>query len=324
MTELPRLPFDNPAMIGIAPQMRALQQEGPITRVRTANEDAWLVTRYDEVRTLLADRRLRLSNPNPKGSAKSAARRFMVTLMAGDDHDTEATRHAQVRTLLVPRFSTRRMCLMKPRIEQHVDDLLDQLAVGTPPVDLHRALSFGTPHCMASIQARVRSDGTTAYRVMFRLNARLVGETFDDPKAAQAFAQLVDRIGGQAARDLRDARDDYTDTILLKNGRDHINRLTGVTDGTRKGYRSLARDHINPALGELPRSPHPQTPRSMDQHPRLGHVGEDAPQRPRPPVRRPEPRRLRRTPTREPRQRHPPPRPPTTTSGKWSPSPKTK
>ena len=106
---------------------------------------------------------------------------------------------------------------------------------------------------MASIQARVRSDGTTAYRVMFRLNARLVGETFDDPKAAQAFAQLVDRIGGQAARDLRDARDDYTDTILLKDWlRDHINRLTGVTDGTRKGYRSLARDHINPALGELP------------------------------------------------------------------------
>lgn len=36
MTELPRLPFDNPAMLGIAPQMRALQQEGPITRVRTA------------------------------------------------------------------------------------------------------------------------------------------------------------------------------------------------------------------------------------------------------------------------------------------------
>ncbi|WP_405803476.1 hypothetical protein OG729_00300 [Streptomyces sp. NBC_00210] len=85
MKELPRLPFDNPAVLGIAPQMRALQQEGPITGVRTAGEDAWLVTRYGEVRKLLADRRLGLSNPNPEQSAKSAARNFMMALMAGDD-----------------------------------------------------------------------------------------------------------------------------------------------------------------------------------------------------------------------------------------------
>ncbi|MGO4426987.1 cytochrome P450, partial [Streptomyces sp. MCAF7] len=124
-------------MLGIAPQLRTLQQEGPITRVRTAGEDtAWLVTRYNEVRALLADRRLGLSNPDPQQSAKSAARRFMVALMAGDDHDTEATRHAQMRALLVPRFSTRRMRLMKTRIEHHVDDLLDQLAAGPAPVDL--------------------------------------------------------------------------------------------------------------------------------------------------------------------------------------------
>lgn len=109
LAALPRLPFDNPAVLGIAPEMRALQQEGPITRVGTAGEDAWLVTRYEEVRALLADRRLGLSNPNPGQAAKSAARGFMIALMAGDDYDTETARHAQMRTLLVPRFSARRM-----------------------------------------------------------------------------------------------------------------------------------------------------------------------------------------------------------------------
>lgn len=116
--------------------MRALQQEGPITRVRTAGEDAWLVTHYDEVRRLLADRRLGLSNPSPEPPAKSAARKFMMALMAGDDYDTEATNHPQMRELLVPRFSTRRMRLMKTRIEHHVDELLDELAVGTAPFNM--------------------------------------------------------------------------------------------------------------------------------------------------------------------------------------------
>lgn len=106
---------------------------------------------------------------------------------------------------------------------------------------------------MASIQTRNRSDGTTAYRVMFRLSGRLVGETFDDAKAAQQFSQLVDRIGGDAARKLRDARDDYTDAVLLKDWlKDHVARLTGVEPGTRQGYTAAIRDHINPTLGDYP------------------------------------------------------------------------
>ena len=57
--DLPTLPFDRPNVLDVAPRMRELQAEGPITRVRTATGDeAWLVTRYDEVKTLFADPRL--------------------------------------------------------------------------------------------------------------------------------------------------------------------------------------------------------------------------------------------------------------------------
>jgi hypothetical protein len=40
--------------------------------------------------------------------------------------------------------------------------------------------------------------------------------------------------------------------ILEKYLADHIDRLTGVTDGTRKDYRSMAARHITPYLGQLP------------------------------------------------------------------------
>lgn len=212
MKELPTLPFDNPALLGIAPQMRALQQEGPIARVRTAGEDAWLVTRYDEVRELLADRRLGLSDPKPKRAAKSTARGTMMALMAGDDYDTEATEHPQMRELLVPRFSTRRMRLMKTRIEHHVDDLLDQVAAGTPPVDLHRALAFPLPTMVVCDLLGV----PLADRERFGQWARGTFDQSDSRHSANTFQQVVDYTTELVARKRIEPGDDILSELIAE------------------------------------------------------------------------------------------------------------
>lgn len=212
MKELPTLPFDNPALLGIAPQMRALQQEGPIARVRTAGEDAWLVTRYDEVRELLADRRLGLSDPKPKRAAKSTARGTMMALMAGDDYDTEATEHPQMRELLVPRFSTRRMRLMKTRIERHVDDLLDQVAAGTPPVDLHRALAFPLPTMVVCDLLGV----PLADRERFGQWARGTFDQSDSRHSANTFQQVVDYTTELVARKRIEPGDDILSELIAE------------------------------------------------------------------------------------------------------------
>ncbi|MDO0929343.1 cytochrome P450 [Streptomyces sp. TG1A-8] len=214
MKELLSLPFENPDIIGIAPQMLALQKEGPIAKVRTAGEDAWLVTRYDEVRTLLADRRLRLSDPKPQPSAKSAARNFMVALMAGDDHETEPTRHAQMRALLVPRFSTRRMRLMKTRIEHHVDELLDQLAASTPPADLHHALSFPLPTMVVCDLLGV----PLADRERFGQWARGTFDQSDNQHSANTFQQVVDYMMELVARKRTEPGDDLLSELIAEKG----------------------------------------------------------------------------------------------------------
>lgn len=106
---------------------------------------------------------------------------------------------------------------------------------------------------MASIQPRTRSDGTTAYRVMFRVDGHLVGETFSDAQPAEDFRRLVDRVGGEAARELRDARDDFRGVTLVREWMtDHVERLTGVTDGTRRDYAAALKRHIDPTLGDYP------------------------------------------------------------------------
>ncbi|WP_217212642.1 pentalenolactone synthase [Streptomyces sp. AC550_RSS872] len=212
MKELPRLPFDNPAGLGIAPQMRALQQEGPIARVRTAGEDAWLVTRYDEVKALLSDRRLGLSDPKPERAAKNTARITMMALMAGDDYDTEATRHPQMRELLVPRFSTRRMRLMKTRIEHHVDELLDQLAACTAPVDLHRALSFPLPTMVVCDLLGVPLDD----RERIGQWARGTFDQSDSQHSVNTFQQVVDYVTELVVRKRTEPGDDILSELIAE------------------------------------------------------------------------------------------------------------
>ncbi|MFJ8884125.1 pentalenolactone synthase [Streptomyces sp. NPDC102402] len=215
MKELPRLPFDNPDILGIAPQMLTLQREAPVTRVRTAGEDAWLVTRYDEVRSLLADRRLGLSDPRPEQSARSTARATMMSLMAGDDRDTEAAEHPLMRELLVPRFSTRRMRLMKTRIEHHVDELLDRMAAGTRPADLHSALSFPLPTMVVCDLLGV----PLADRERFGLWARGTFDQSDSRHSASTYQQVVDYTTELVARKRVEPGDDIlSELIAEKNG----------------------------------------------------------------------------------------------------------
>ncbi|WP_369213003.1 pentalenolactone synthase [Streptomyces flavofungini] len=212
MNALPTLPFDNPSVIGIAPEMRALQQEGPIARVWTAGEDAWLVTRYDEVKALLADRRLGLSNPSPEPSAKSTARATMMALMAGHDYETEATHHPQLRELLVPRFATRRMRLMKTRVERHVDELLDELAAGPQPADLHQALSFPLPTMTVCDLLGV----PLADRETFGQWARGTFDQRDAQHSANTFQQVVDYMTELVARKRVEPGDDILSELIAE------------------------------------------------------------------------------------------------------------
>ena len=61
---------------------------------------------------------------------------------------------------------------------------------------------------MPSIKAVKHRDGTVVYRVRYRAGSRNpVMETFYDAGAAQRYANLVDRIGGAAAREMRSLDD---------------------------------------------------------------------------------------------------------------------
>lgn len=147
-----QLPLPRPNILDLAPLYEVLRREAPIAPVTTpAGDPAWLVTRFEEVRTLLGDKRFGRSHPEPERASR-------ITTAAVQDgptgnYETEEADHARMRRLLTPAFSAKRMRMLSDHMEQLVDGYLDQLVAEheTAPdgvVDLHSRLAFPLPVAM--------------------------------------------------------------------------------------------------------------------------------------------------------------------------------
>lgn len=108
---------------------------------------------------------------------------------------------------------------------------------------------------MASLQRR---DGRTGprWRVVYRVDGRQVTDTFAHPDGAAEFKALVERIGGEAARQvLADRRGSPTGgrvPTVAQALDQHIDSLHAITDGTRSDYRKIAKLISDGPLGPLP------------------------------------------------------------------------
>lgn len=141
MSTPPQLPFEQTNVLQLAPELRTLQSQGAVHRVRTVEGDeAWLVTGHAWVRQLLDDDRLGRSHPDPEAAAKDSGSALLAGLLGGF-----ATDHARLRALLEPHFSPERMLALRPYVEKLTGQLLDGLAGQKPPVDLRQALALSLP-----------------------------------------------------------------------------------------------------------------------------------------------------------------------------------
>ncbi|HVV17992.1 MAG TPA: cytochrome P450 [Pseudonocardiaceae bacterium] len=130
-------PFDPP------PELRATQQAGPVTKVRLPDGTTpWLVTRYADQRTLLADPRLSSDVRSPGYPAgapiQSGGSRIGFILM--DDPE-----HARLRRMVTAPFTIKRIEAMRPGVQRIVDDLIDAMLAGPRPVDLVEAFALPVP-----------------------------------------------------------------------------------------------------------------------------------------------------------------------------------
>lgn len=113
---------------------------------------------------------------------------------------------------------------------------------------------------MASVTPRRSSSGAVVWRVQFRIDGKMCQESFFDEKGAREFGQLVDRVGGEAARSVLEAR--QSKDVGMPTLREYTMRyldpesglITGIEPGTRAGYMSNAERSFLQVLGDYPLS----------------------------------------------------------------------
>jgi cytochrome P450 len=134
-------PFDPPE------EYAEFRESEPVSQVRLPNGSlAWLVTRHEDARSVLADPRISADMTNPgfppllpiNKPIKDKAFRPPFMRMDPPEH----TRH---RRMLIQEFTVRRVKAMRPAVQSIVDDLIDGMLGETPPLDLVERFAVPVP-----------------------------------------------------------------------------------------------------------------------------------------------------------------------------------
>ena len=128
-----------------------ISSRGPLNRVRLWDgREVWLVTGYEQGRTLLSDPRLsadRTQQQYPTMAPHLQAQAARKLVLVGEDPPD----HDRHRRLLNPEFSLKRARAMRDGIQSMIDELIDAILAAGPGVDL-------VTHYAVPIPSRVMSD----------------------------------------------------------------------------------------------------------------------------------------------------------------------
>lgn len=100
----------------------------------------WLVTGYNNVRTVLADPRMSvrgIDDSSRGDDGEQAVPGFFVAM--------DPPQHDDLRRILAKEFTPRRMAAMRPTIERTANDLIDEILKSDEPVDIIDALALPLP-----------------------------------------------------------------------------------------------------------------------------------------------------------------------------------
>ncbi|PRY29171.1 cytochrome P450 [Umezawaea tangerina] len=121
-----------------------LREKDPIARVECpAGIDAWLVTRYDDVRTVLSSPGLSSAVP-VMGHANSEVDLTQAGT-PGSIIQSDGEAHSRLRRLLTSEFTVKRIQALRPYIQQLIDDHIDAMLASDEPADLVRDFALPIP-----------------------------------------------------------------------------------------------------------------------------------------------------------------------------------
>ncbi|MFG2329423.1 cytochrome P450 [Streptomyces sp. NPDC048604] len=212
-------PFWTKEGLGLAAEYGDLRDRPPV-RVRLPyGDEAWLVTRYEDVRAVLSDARFSLAEAvrrdQPRIGPMPRAGGGLIALDAPD--------HTRLRALPAKEFTARRIERLRQRVRDVADALLDVMEETGPPADLVETLAFPLPLTMICELVGVPEEDRPAVRSW--ADTVCTGTVTPETLGKQA-ADFFTRMHGWIEDRRRNPRQDLL--TLLTEGVEDEEELTGL------------------------------------------------------------------------------------------------
>lgn len=138
-------PIPAPTALDPPAEWAALRQQCPVARVRLpSGDEAALLTRYEDVRQVLADPRFHRHLDAPD-AARVTANESGGVFSGALARPMSPEIHQQWRRMVGKWFTARRMTALRPGIEAMTERLVDEMVASGAPADLREKLGFPLP-----------------------------------------------------------------------------------------------------------------------------------------------------------------------------------
>lgn len=141
--EVRQYPFGEPVRLDMDPLFTKLRREEPVCRVELPyGGEGWLVTRYEDVRLVLADPRF--SRAATVGR-EDLPRATPAPVRPDSLLSMDPPEHSRLRKLVAKAFTGRRVAELRPRTREIVDEKLTALERAGAPADLVEGFALPLP-----------------------------------------------------------------------------------------------------------------------------------------------------------------------------------
>lgn len=219
-TEVRRFPFGEPVRLDMDPLFARLRRDEPVSRVELPyGGEGWLVTRYEDVKLVLADprfsRAVTVDREDVPRATPAPARADSLLSM-------DPPEHSRLRKLVAKAFTARRVQELRPRTREIVDTALDTLESAGAPADLVRNFALPVPVTVICEMLGVPPRDQHRFRDFSDAILSTTAYTREQIEAAR------DSLEGYLAELVAERRQRPTDDLLgaLVTARDEEDRLS--------------------------------------------------------------------------------------------------
>ncbi|MFD9739566.1 cytochrome P450 [Umezawaea sp. NPDC059074] len=212
-------PFGEAHRLDLDPAYEELRRTEPVARVRLPyGGDAWLVTKYEDVKAVFGDLRFSraavLGKDVPRAVPNIQERSSILSM--------DPPEHGRLRKLVAKGFTMRRTEQLRERAQEIVDGLLDDMEKNGAPADLVEALDMPLPITIICEMLGVPYDDRREFRDW---SDRALAVTAFTPEEIQGgFESLQTYIAGLVAERRKSPTDDVLGTLVT--ARDEGDRLS--------------------------------------------------------------------------------------------------